>query len=280
MKTSYRPGVRTPQRALEMREALRERGLSERSARVYQAEMWRIEQWVGERGYTVKNVPAAVLEEFVKSRPKTWSTRKLIRSALMHYWAIVGRKNPPLWVVRTPRKPTGRCRALEPEDARALARAARQRGDREGVAVLFGLYAGLRREEIANVRWEDIRPDGWLYVYGKGDKPAEIPLHPALIHALTKLPHTSEWVFCGQSGKGPVAPTTVWTWVLRVSEEVLGRRVNTHVLRHTCLATANDNTGDLRAVQELARHARPETTAIYTRATARRLQAAVAALDY
>ena len=35
------------------------------------------------------------------------------------------------------------------------------------------------------------------------------------------------------------------------------------------IATANDATGDLRATQDFARHAHPETTAIYTRTTDR-----------
>ena len=59
-----------------------------------------------------------------------------------------------------------------------------------------------------------------------------------------------------------------------------GMKVPTHVLRHTALATALDNCHDLRAVQELAGHARPETTAGYTRVTARRLTEAVGAIHY
>ena len=46
----------------------------------------------------------------------------------------------------------------------------------------------------------------------------------------------------------------------------------------TC--TVEDNTGDLRAVQSLAGHASPETTAGYTRATRARLVAAVTAIEY
>ena len=59
-----------------------------------------------------------------------------------------------------------------------------------------------------------------------------------------------------------------------------GDRTDQSQLRHTAIATANDRTGDLRAAQEFARHARPETTAIYTRATAKRLWEALLALDY
>lgn len=50
--------------------------------------------------------------------------------------------------------------------------------------------------------------------------------------------------------------------------------------RRTALATANDNTGNLRAVQNLARHSRPETTSRYTRTKERTLRAVVESIDY
>lgn len=79
---------------------------------------------------------------------------------------------------------------------------------------------------------------------------------------------------------GHVNPTTVATWVEKVARTAGIRRIYPHQLRHTAIATINDNTGDLRAAQTFARHANPETTAIYTRTTTERLQAAVLSLDY
>jgi integrase len=68
-------------------------------------------------------------------------------------------------------------------------------------------------------------------------------------------------------------------WVRDVGLEA-GVPVRTHLLRHTALAEANDRSGNLRAVQDLARHSRPETTAGYTRTTAARLKSVVAMIDY
>jgi integrase len=56
--------------------------------------------------------------------------------------------------------------------------------------------------------------------------------------------------------------------------------VTPHRLRHTSLSTAQDNTGNLRAVMAFARHARPETTMGYTRTTARQLMSVMEAIDY
>jgi integrase len=265
---------------LKIREALMARGLSARSAQLYQRELWRIGRWCVANGWTLNNVPASALTAYVATRPATWSTRKLIRHSLIHYWAIAGRANPPVWALPIPRKPRMRCRALEPDEARTLAKAARARGDREGLAVLLALYVGLRREEISRLRWADVQDDGWLRIFGKGGTTAQLPMHPAVLHALSKLPRDSEWIFPGQHRGRPVVPTTVWLWIGQVGEQAGLEHVTPHRLRHTCLATANDNTGDLRAVQELARHSRPETTAGYTRVTAQRLKAVVASLDY
>ena len=158
------------------------------------------------------------------------------------------------------------------------------RGDREGLAVLFGLYAGLRRAEIASLRWRQIDA-GWVTVLGKGDVERSIPLHPVILEALGGLsscveaPQGRDWIFPGRFG-GPTHPTTVWGWVRTIAESAGLGPIATHVLRHTALAVANDNTHDLRAVQELAGHARPETTAGYTRVRGQRLEATVRAITY
>ncbi len=180
-----------------------------------------------------------------------------------------------------------RCRALSEPEAALLAAAARRRGDRKGLAVLLGLYAGLRRSEIAGLRWCQIE-DGWLTVTGKGAE-RSVPLHPVLADALEAARGSSSCppgghqgagrLFVGAGG-GPLNPTTVWKWVREIAREAGLPPIGAHVLRHTALATALDATGDLRAVQELAGHARPETTAGYTRVTDRRLRGAVAAICY
>ena len=69
-------------------------------------------------------------------------------------------------------------------------------------------------------------------------------------------------------------------WLAELAERAGAGHVHPHALRHTCLATINDETGDLRTTQEFAGHARIESTVGYTRSTKSRLQAAVAALNF
>jgi len=108
-----------------------------------------------------------------------------------------------------------------------------------------------------------------------------VPMHPVLGQLLAdrRVPG-EQWVFPGRYG-GHVSPATVWAWVIEVAETAgVASRVTPHRLRHTALTVANDATGDLRAVQDLAGHTDPSVTARYTATSARRMDAAVAALEY
>lgn len=271
-------------RAAHYDEVLQRQELSPRTIRQYTREMTNAEYWCEAQGYTLRNVPAVVFAQYVEARPKTYSSRLILRVAVTHYWRIYKRKEPPVWIIRMPRRPRMVCRALTEEEAITLAKAARERGDRPGVAVLIAMYQGFRREEVSAVRWADLDEEGWIKVMGKGDQPAKIPLHPVVAEALSKLDRLgSEWVFPGREGRyknPPVSTATVWQWVLVVARDAGLENVTTHRLRHTCLATANDNTGDLRAVQDYARHSKVDTTAGYTRSTGRRLVAVMNAVNY
>jgi integrase len=262
------------------RRYLHEQELSRRSVDVYARMVIRAEAWCEPHGFDLATAPAELIMEWAETEvPRSTSSRRQARSALRHYWAMAERADPPEWAVRVPKTPTYVCRALEPDEAALLAAHARARGDERGLVVLLGLYAALRASEIAAVRWGDV-DDGWLKLVGKGDRPATIPLHPVIVAALDRLARADDtWVFPGRWG-GPVHPTTVWTWVRAVAVEAGLAKVPTHRLRHTALATANDATGDLRAVQELARHVKPETTSRYTRVKARRLTSVVRSIDY
>lgn len=139
--------------------------------------------------------------------------------------------------------------------------------------------------EIARLRWEDFDDDAegrpaWVQVHGKGDRVAWVPVHPLLAIVLERWRRPEGWLFEGRDPARPVSAATIWAWVRQVAAEAGVGLVPAHVLRHTCLAECNDRSGDLRTVQEIARHSRPETTAGYTRTTAARMAAVIAMIDY
>lgn len=262
-------------------------GKSWRTAYIYLRMIERAEAFLETRGKTLLTadpVDVALLAETVR---RSHSSRSQLRAALVASWDVLGRFDGPARAVRVPPKPRGRCRALEPEAATMLEQAAWARAEAEddrGLAVLMGLYAALRRAEIACRRWEELEDDyrghpAWLVVHcGKGEVTGEVPVHPLLAVMLERRRRRSGWMFPSPRG-GPVSPATIWHWTVLVGRDA-GLKVTTHLLRHTSLAECNDRSENLRATQEIARHSRPEITAIYTRATRRNMMAVVSMIDY
>jgi integrase len=259
-------------------------GLSPRTAYLYARALERFSKALEERGLDLMSAGAADVALAAATFPSSHSARCQLRGALLHAWGILGREPAPLRAVWVPPKPRARCLALAPADAKRLERAAWSRGDPPGLAVLIGLYAGLRRAEIAGLAWEHLQFVGgrahWLRVYGKGGVVADIPVHPALAQALRRHARGPRrgWLFPGK--RGHVCPATVWDWVHDVGAGAGMPELRPHVLRHTALAEAHDRSGDLRAVQNFARHAKPETTMVYTRTTSARLVAVVGMINY
>lgn len=255
-------------------------GYSDRTIELYLTAVRSADSWCSEHGHRLRSLSAYTVTELAATVPNTWSSRRRLRSALGAYWEASGRRNPPTKAIRVPRKPQMRSRALLEGEAARLEQAARARGDRKGLAVLLGLYLGLRRSEIAALRLRDFDSDlDWLTVVGKGNVEATLPVHPILKNELRQLPAGLDWLFPGRYGRH-VTPATVWDWIRQVGEQSGLGPVSTHVLRHTCLTTANDVTRDLRAVQMFARHARPDTTAGYTRVATKRVISVMLSLDY
>ena len=264
-------------------EHLAARGLKPKTARNYLTQLRAAEAWFVERGLDLSEASATQLAEFGMTRPATHSTRRQTRVALEHFYRTIGRHDPPTKAIRVPAKPRAHCRALSIEDAHRLAAAARSAGYRDGTAVLLAMFLGLRANEVAEAEWERFdAPLAWYRVTGKGDVTATIPVAPRLADELRLLEGArSGPIFPGHRGRRFITPQTVWNSVQRVAGAAgLDTPLPVHVLRHTAIATVHDNTGNLRCAMEFARHARAETTQIYTRTGLEQLQAAAASLDF
>jgi integrase len=146
--------------------------------------------------------------------------------------------------------------------------------DRDRLMVALGAWAGLRRAEIAGVRWDD-EIDGWLFVHGKGGVSREVPMAAELVVLWDaersrrragrfgtgwryRLDPASPFVFPGMKGEA-MDPFTVG----RVLSDALGGRYSAHQLRHRFATRFYEDSGDLLALQQTLGHSSVSTTQIY-----------------
>lgn len=132
--------------------------------------------------------------------------------------------------------------------------------------VMLGALQGLRCAEISRVHSADYDAEQ-IRVFGKGGKVRVLPLHPWVSAALAG--HQG-YVFPGKDN-GHLSPQ----WVGTVLRRLLGSGWSAHTLRHRFASQAYAAQRDLRAVQELLGHSKPETTARYTAIPDGALRAAV-----
>lgn len=196
-------------------------------------------------------------------------------AATFYRWAVrAGRaKHNPAEGLDTVRVP----RALpRPAPDQAVRDALAASDDRSRLMLSLAALAGLRRAEIAAVHTDDLSMPGVLRVRGKGGHDRLIPLHPDLSDALAGEVHRRR--IGSDPGTGWTTVGTLPGWLFpsdlpghHLSPPHVGKIIGaalpagwtTHTLRHRFATQAYAAGRDLRAVQELLGHARPETTARY-----------------
>jgi site-specific recombinase XerC len=135
--------------------------------------------------------------------------------------------------------------------------------------VLAG-WAGFRAIEIARLRRESVldtaRPPVLIAADGatKGHRERSVPMSAFVLAELVPVLPASGWVFLRRDGKkGPNSPGLV-SHLANEHLHACGVAASLHQLRHRFLSQAWHASYNLRLIQELAGHARPETSAGYT----------------
>lgn len=174
--------------------------------------------------------------------------------------------------VPSPKARRGKPRPISLNELTAALIAADQRS---GMMLRLAAFAGLRVSEIGRVRGEDVTDDT-LYVVGKGDKAADVPLHPSISAHRDGFPDRGFW-FPSRKG-GPLGRTQVWRAMTQPLRRV-GSEASPHQVRHfygTSLLGVGG--ADLRTVQVLLRHEDLSSTQIYTQVTDEMRRRAIANL--
>lgn len=199
------------------------------------------------------------LSEWIAGQEWSPNTRKSARSALRCFYG---------WAVHTGRIPTSPAHLLppvriprarpKPTPDLAYRRALRDSDARVRLAVRLAGQCGLRRGEIARIHVRHVEEAliGYaLRVTGKGGHVRIVPLPDDLAVELLAL---DGWAFPSPRG-GHLTPHHL----AKLIRAALGGDYCTHSLRHRAATAAYAGTRDLRSVQELLGHSRPETTAGY-----------------
>ena len=179
----------------------------------------RFDEWLRERGLTAETARMGDVEDYFDQLPLSLSSKRThlnyIRAAYA-YGARRGtiRDNPAIDVLLAdpdPREPR-----IIPNDELRKIRAGIVE-DRPWLFFHLLAYTGMRRAEIAGLRWDDGREDGsvlrldqqLIRVVGKGSKLRYVPIHPALGECLAAVgPAPGEFVLPSYGHYG-LAPETI-----------------------------------------------------------------------
>lgn len=148
--------------------------------------------------------------------------------------------------------------------------------DRVQLALTIAAYAGLRRAEIARLHTRDLGEHN-IRVHGKGGCERLMPIHPELRSALNaELTRRREGTDLGRGWGTTMPPADGYLfpaanpehhltarWLGTLISRTLGPGWTAHTIRHRFATLAYQTQRDLRAVQELLGHSKPETTARY-----------------
>lgn len=223
-------------------------------------------------------VTTAQLEAFLANPQWAPATKRTARNQVVMFYRWAERagfvESSPASVLATVRVPRS---VPRPAPSAAVRTAIASCDDRVRLMLLLAALGGLRRAEIASLHCSQIA-DTHLIVQGKGGHVRMVPMDPngdLAIALRAELQRRREGRASGRgwseshSERGWLFPSTDPEEHLRpravgdLMAEALPDGYTAHQLRHRFATSAYAATRDLRAVQELLGHSKPETTARY-----------------
>lgn len=152
-----------------------------------------------------------------------------------------------------------------------LIQTARQSSPEKEALVTLMAMLGLRVSEACNVRIEDYadteRGHRVLRVWGKGNKPATIPLPVPVLRTLERCQGDRTEGYLVLRANGTKQDRNgAYAWIRSLAKKAgLPEGIHPHTLRHGAITAALDAGATLRDAQVFARHADPRTTNRYDR---------------
>ncbi len=135
------------------------------------------------------------------------------------------------------------------------------------LVLMFLYYAGMRLNEVRNIRWEDVDFEREI-IHIKvtmGDKERVVFLHPNLKNTLEIYGKNNRgYIFISQRG-GKYSSKSIQLIVKNAAYRAkINKNVTPHTLRHSFATHLLEGGADIRYIQQLLGHKHLKTTQIYT----------------
>ena len=141
----------------------------------------------------------------------------------------------------------------------------------------MALQTGMRRGEILNIEWTDIK-DGYIELLKtKTNKARNIPLSSTLKNTLTALPKNNSYIFVNPRTHKPYKDIKK-SWD-KVRKDANIADIRFHDLRHTVATRMVAKGIDLLVVKDILGHTMIETTMRYAHPVPERKKAAIEILN-
>lgn len=219
----------------------------------------------------------------VEERKLSFTTLKIAVCGLRFFYTHTLHKPFPIELIPYPRGEKALPVVLSREEVAAMLATVR---NVKQATILATTYAmGLRISEVLRLKISDIDSKRMMIHirHAKGNKDRYVPLSPVLLEKLRaywKLYRSQDWLFPGQNAADHTSPITVSAVMRKACRQAgIRKHATPHTLRHSYATHLLENGVDIRIIQKLLGHAKPETTMIYTHVATTTLRGVQSPLD-
>ena len=264
-----------------------DKGLSNNTAKAYEADISSFFQWLDNEDLKYKNLQEDHINQYIsflfQKKMRSSSVNRKISSIKSFYIFLVKRnfvKNSPLNDLVTPKQEKYLPESMSEAEVDKLLNSpdVANKIENRDKAMIEMLYAtGMRISELVNLKITDVDMKRCVVkVFGKGSKERLVPFGETALDSLKSYLNdreqsSSKEIFLSNRGK-KMTRVAFWQRVkIYLIRENLKNSISPHTLRHAFATHLLNRGADLRSVQLLLGHSDLSTTQIYTHIAKQRL---------
>ena len=264
-----------------------DKGLSNNTAKAYEADISSFFQWLDNEDLKYKNLQEDHINQYIsflfQRKMRSSSVNRKISSIKSFYIFLIKRnfvKNSPLNDLVTPKQEKYLPESMSEAEVDKLLNSpdVSNKIENRDKAMIEMLYAtGMRISELVNLKMTDVDMKRCVVkVFGKGSKERLVPFGETALDSLRSYLNereqsSSKEIFLSNRGK-KMTRVAFWQRVkIYLIRENLKNSISPHTLRHAFATHLLNRGADLRSVQLLLGHSDLSTTQIYTHIAKQRL---------